>query len=241
MGGQKADPSKPNHDPEAHDDERPVCVVALAAYRIGRYPVTVTEYRRFLESGGYADTRYWASGGHGRRQAPARWEEQLRFPNRPVVGVSWYAALAYCRWAGGSLPSEAEWERAARGTDGRRLPWGNEPPDPSRCNYAMTVGHPTPVGVYPLGATPEGIHDLAGNVREWTQSLWGTKPGKPDFRYPYAASDGREDLEAAENVRRVLRGGGFNSNPRIVLCVSRRRYDLHSRLKYVGFRVVVCP
>ena len=130
MGAQKTDPSKPNYDPEAYDDEGPVCVVTLGAYRIGRYPVTVTEYRRFLESGGYADPRYWTAGGHGRRQAPDHWEEQVQFPNRPVVGVSWYEALAYCRWAGGSLPSEAEWERAARGTEGRRFPWGNGPPEP---------------------------------------------------------------------------------------------------------------
>ncbi|MBA2593048.1 MAG: SUMF1/EgtB/PvdO family nonheme iron enzyme [Gammaproteobacteria bacterium] len=85
---------------------------------MGRYPVTVTEYRRFLESGGYADPRYWTAGGPGDRQAPDHWEEQFQFPNRPVVGVSWYEALAYCRWAGGTLRSEREWERAARGTDG---------------------------------------------------------------------------------------------------------------------------
>jgi formylglycine-generating enzyme required for sulfatase activity len=163
MGAQKADPSKPNHDPVSYYNEGPVCVVALTAYRIGRYLVTVTEYRRFLESGGYADPRYWMTGGPT-RERPTRWEEQLQFPNRPVVGVSWYEALAYCRWAGGSLPFEAEWERAARGTDGRRFPWGNEPPDKTRCNHGNSIGHPTPVGVYPLGATPEGVHDLAGNV-----------------------------------------------------------------------------
>ncbi len=241
MGAQNKDPSKPNHDPEAYDDEGPVSVVPLDAYRIGRYPVTVTEYRRFLESGGYADPRYWMAGGHGRQSAPDNWEGQVQFPSRPVVGVSWYEALAYCRWAGGTLPSEAEWERAARGTGGRRFPWGNEPPDASRCNYDMNVGHPTPVGVYPQGATPEGMHDLAGNVWEWTRSLWGTDWNTPDFGYPYDADDGREDLEAAENVRRVRRGGGFDDSARDVRCASRYRLNPGSHGRNLGFRVVVRP
>ena len=226
---------------EAYGDEVPVSVVALDAYRIGRYPVTVTEYRRFVESGGYADPRYWTAGGHGRRPAPDTWEEQLQFPNRPVVGVSWYEALAYCRSAGGSLPSEAEWERAARGTEGGQFPWGNEWPGPKRCNYGNNIGHPTPVGVYPQGATPEGIHDLAGNVWEWTRSLWGTELGTADFRYPYDTGDGRENLEAAENVRRVLRGGGFSDDARDVRCTARRGLEPDHHYRYIGFRVVVRP
>lgn len=241
MGAQKTDPSKPNHDPEADDDEGPVSVVTLAAYRIGRYPVTVTEYRGFLESGGYADPRYWTAGGRGPREAPDHWEEQNRFPNRPVVGVTWYEALAYCRWAGGALPSEAEWERAARGTEGRRFPWGNEQPDPSRCNYDQNVGHLTPVGVYPQGATPEGIHDLAGNVFEWTRSVSGTRPYTFDFRYPYDAGDGREDLEAGENVGRFLRGGAFGNNARDARCASRVWFSPYYHLIFVGFLVVVRP
>jgi formylglycine-generating enzyme required for sulfatase activity len=242
MGAQKRDPSKPNYDPNAYDDERPVSVVALDAYRIGRYPVTVTEYQHFVESAGYADLRWRTAGGHGRRrQAPDHWEEQLQFPNRPVVGVSWYEALAYCRWAGGSLPSEAEWERAARGTEGRGFPWGNEPPDPTRCNYAMNVGHPTPVGIYPQGATPEGMHDLAGNVWGWTRSLWETKPGTVVSGYPYDADDVREGLEAAENVACGLRGGGFDSDARLVRCAYRIRLYPDVLDRRLGFRVVVCP
>ena len=240
MGAQKADPSKTNHDPEAYENEGPVSDVALDAYRIGRYPVTVTEYRRFLESGGYADPLHWTAGGPGRRQAPQRWEEQLPFPNRPVVGVSWYEALAYCRWAGGSLPSEAEWERAARGTEGRRFPWGTDPPN-TRCNYDCNIGHPTPVGIYPLGTTPEGVHDLAGNVWEWTRSLWGTDWNKPGLKYPYDASDGREDLEAAESVARVLRGGEFGSNAWYVRCTCRNGHVPLDHGWSIGFRVVVCP
>jgi formylglycine-generating enzyme required for sulfatase activity len=215
--------------------------VPLDSYRIGRYPVTVVEYQRFLESGGYADPRCWTASGYGRRDMPDDWEDQLRFPNRPVVGVTWYEALAYCCWAGGMLPSEAEWECAARGKRGRQFPWGNEWPAPTRCNYDKNVGHPTAVGVYPLGATPEGIHDLAGNAWEWTRSLWGTKAGMPEFSYPYDAGDGREDLEAPGNVTRVLRGGGFLYNRRLVRCAFRGRSGPVLHDGGFGFRVVLRP
>jgi len=105
----------------------------------------------------------------------------------------------------------------------------------------MNVARPTPVGIYPQGATPEGVHDLAGNVSEWTRSLWGTQPESPDFRYPYDAGDGREDLEAGENVRRVLRGAGFRSNPEYVRSAYRQRHNPVGRGRVMGFRVVVRP
>jgi formylglycine-generating enzyme required for sulfatase activity len=144
--------------------------VTLKASEIGRYPVTVGEYRRFVEDGGYVEERWWKAGGFGRSKEPTSWEEQQEHPNRPVTGVNWYEASAYCAWAGVRLPREAEWERAARGTEGRMYPWGNEEPDATRANYRETgPGHPTPVGLYPAGATPEGIHDLAGNVWEWVE------------------------------------------------------------------------
>lgn len=129
--------------------------------------MTVEEYRRFVEDDGYQDQRWWKAGGYGQTSEPGAWDEQKLHPNRPVVGVSWYEATAYCAWAGGRLPNEAEWERAAGRSDGREYPWGKEPPDPSRANYDRNVGHPTPVGHCPRGATPEGICDLAGNVWEW--------------------------------------------------------------------------
>jgi formylglycine-generating enzyme required for sulfatase activity len=139
------------------------------AFDIGRYPVTVQEYRRFMEDDGYRNEVWWKEGRAGDRSQPDQWEEQLLHPNRPVVNVTWYEAAAYCASVGGRLPTEAEWERAARGTVGRKYAWGDEPPDPSRANYVETkVGKPTPVGLFPRGATPEGIQDLAGNVSEWT-------------------------------------------------------------------------
>ncbi|MGH8590691.1 MAG: type II toxin-antitoxin system prevent-host-death family antitoxin [Gammaproteobacteria bacterium] len=103
----------------------------------------------------------------------------------------------------------------------------------------MVVPLDAPAGLYPEGATPEGLHDLAGNAWEWTRTLWGTKPGTPHFRYPYEAGDGREDLQAAENIAQVLRGGAFNGNASYVRCAYR--YRRHVRLSRIGFRVVVCP
>jgi formylglycine-generating enzyme required for sulfatase activity len=122
-----------------------------------------------------------------------------------VVNVSWFDALAYCRWLRETthqvyrLPSEAEWEKAARGTDGRPYPWGSEF-DKTRCNtFEAGMGHTTPVDAYPAGASPYGVLDLIGNVWEWCSSLYAD--------YPYNAADGREDLDAAG--WRVLRGGSW--------------------------------
>jgi len=176
MGTQKVDASQRNYDPAEWGDESPVHRVYLDAYRIGRYPVTVGEYRHFVEQGGYGDEQYWQAGGFQQWQAPDNWEEQLQYPNRPVVYVSWYEASAYAAWCGVRLPTEAEWERAARGTEGRKYPWGNEDPNPSLLNYQSNIGRATPVGVYPRGATPEGILDMAGNVWEWCQDWFGDYP-----------------------------------------------------------------
>lgn len=162
---------------EANDDQGPTREVQLHAFQIGRYPVTVQEFERFVKDDGYQERRFWDQGGFGKWQEPGSWNEQLLYPNRPVVDVSWYEAAAYGAWAGGRLPTEAEWERAAHGTEARKYPWGNEPPDPSRANYRDTrINAPTPVGLFPRGATPEGICDMAGNVWEWTADWY-----MPDF------------------------------------------------------------
>ncbi len=217
MGAQSKDRSEAGYDREAFDGrEAPVRRVAIGPFLIGRYPVPVQEFRRFVErhDDGYLNPRLWDPAGwawreKSDRREPGRWAEQLRHPNRPVTYVSWYEADAYCRWAGGRLPTEAEWEFAARGTEGRRYPWGPDEPTDRHANFAGRIGAPTPVGIYPLGATPEGVHDLAGNLWEWCQD-W--------YESYLEASRGVGTLEnpqgPAQGSARVLRGGSWDDDPR---------------------------
>jgi formylglycine-generating enzyme required for sulfatase activity len=143
-------------DPEAFQS-LPAGTRRVESFRIGRYPVTVWEYGKYLEA-------------NPKQEKPQEWEEQEKHPGRPVVSVSWNDAQAYCRWAGCRLLTDHEWEFAARGEKGRIYAWGDEPPDEQRANFGMKVGHPSPVGMFPEGATPEGVADMTGNVWEWTQS-----------------------------------------------------------------------
>lgn len=205
--------------------------MTLAAYRISHYPVTVTEYQRFVEAEGYRKEALWKEGGFGRWQAPEDWKDQLENPNRPVVGVSWFEAAAYAQWVDCRLPTEAEWERAARGAEGRRYPWGNADPNESLLNYESNIGRPTPVGIYPQGATPKGVQDMAGNIDEWCSDWW-------DDKY-YRKSPKQDPQGPSSGSSRVLRGGAWDGIPRG--CRSSFRYYClvpSVRLGDVGFRLV---
>jgi formylglycine-generating enzyme required for sulfatase activity len=179
--------------------------------------------------------------------------------NHPVVGVTWYEAVAYCRWLNGEvgwkrlglqegwevrLPSEAEWERAARGMDGRKYPWasGEEPTGKGHANFAASnIGGSSAVGLFVGGGTPEGLMDMGGNVWEWTRSLWGRDYGVPGFKYPYDPHDGREEEAAGCEVLRVLRGGSWDVPVGSLRCAFRFRFDPTLRDRDVGFRVVASP
>ena len=125
------------------------------------------------------------------------------------MSVTWYDADAYCRWLARKtgrpvqLPTEAQWEFAARGEEGRKYPWGEPPPSDQHANFLSSVGHATPVGIYPLGATPEGVEDMAGNVEEWCRDWFG----------PYSPDEQENPVGPVDGECRLLRGGGFNFYP----------------------------
>ncbi len=186
----------------------------------------------------------WYPADEAPRQ-PEYWEDsRFNQPAQPVVGVTWYEARAYCAWLSAQtgktyrLPSEAEWEAAARGVAGRAYAYGADF-DAARGNTFEThIRRTTPVGVFPGGFTAEGIADLCGNVWEWTTTLWGDDIRQPTFGYPYVATDGREDLQNGVS-RRVVRGGSWNVNQNVARAAFRNRGNPDNRDNDFGFRVVV--
>jgi formylglycine-generating enzyme required for sulfatase activity len=211
--------------------------VFLDAFWIAHVPVTNAQYRFFVEAGGRKPPRHWEDG-----RIPAGLE------SHPVVYVSWHDALAYCKWlreATGkavTLPTEAQWEKAARGSQDQRVyPWEGDW-NASYCNTAeLGLGGTTPVGIFPEGVSPYECLDMAGNVWEWTSSLWGKDWDKPEYTYPYDPADGRENLDAGVDVRRVLRGGSWYSDRDFARCSDRFRNNPNSCFGSRGFRVVVSP
>ncbi len=256
--------------------------------------MTQAQYAEFVQAEGYAQGKYWLEahaakywsqdGFKGRfddahRKSSYSFGDPFDLPNHPVVGVSWYEALAFSRWLAETwkaadllpagwqvrLPSEAEWEKAARGglelpspgvvrspqqgfdlpamalqpnpLPQRVYPWGEEP-EPDKANFDDTgIGTTSAVGCFPGGANPYGVLDLSGNVWEWTRSLWG-EGYKLEYTYPYTEKLGeRENLKAPANITRVLRGGAFNYAARFVRCAFRNGYYPNFLLRHYGFRV----
>jgi len=224
--------SDPTQDREALDDEKPQHRVTLPAFQIARFPVTVAEYACFVRSGHAKPTNYFNS---------LRWEDQLQRLDHPVVNVSWRDAMAYAGWVAERtgqpwrLPSEAEWEKAARwdpaSGHARIYPWGDQF-DSNRCNTSESKIGTTPVGSYAKGtrngASPCGAQDMAGNVWEWTASVY-----KP---YPYTTTDDRKQARATEN--RVLRGGSWRCGARNARAAYRYRSDPVGTDGDNGFRLV---
>jgi formylglycine-generating enzyme required for sulfatase activity len=214
----------------------------LYSYSISKHAITNAQFGAFVEAGGYAVQDYWTPAGWDWRQkqglaGPRTFGREFDLPNHPVVGASWYEAVAFCRWLSAiteqeiRLPTEAEWEKAARGTGGWKYPWGDEF-DAALCNVDGTgLSGTSTVGIFPGGASPCGALDMAGNVWEWCQSLYAS--------YPYQADDGREDLEASGS--RVLRGGAWHDVRSGARCAYRFDFDPRFRYFGVGMRVVLSP
>lgn len=218
----------------AQDNEQPQHTLYLPNYYIAKTVVTNAQYAAFVQDAREHRPTHWGS---------ERGRPPMRKETHPVVHVSWREAVAYCRWLSGvtgkhyRLPSEAEWEKAARGADGRAYPWGRRRYE-GRCNNADEDWDDTsPVGLYPRGASPYGLLDVAGNVWEWTASLWGEDSLEPDFEYPYDPKDGRENPRAGDDMRRVLRGGSFVDVAGDVRCAVRHAHLPYRRFRNVGFRV----
>jgi formylglycine-generating enzyme required for sulfatase activity len=196
------------------EDERPQHQVNVGEFFIDRTPVTNTQFAQFLSAKGTQAVNgqpwYDIDDNDARiHRREGNWTADTGSENHPVVEASWYGAVAYCAWLGKRLPTEAEWEKAARGTDGRKYPWGNEMPDRSRAHFGAGWNDLRPV----KGASPYGILDLAGNGWEWVGSAY--------LPYPYNPKDGREDLNRLQV--RVTRGGGHDSPPEELTTTQRGR------------------
>ncbi len=231
MGAQREDPKGRNYDGDADTiwDESPVHEVSLSEYWIGKYPVTVNQYKGFMDGGGYEEEKYWKFGGFGEYKEPENWQEQLGHPTRPVVSVSWYEAKAYAEWAGKRLATEAEWERAARGPgeEYRKWPWGDKEPDKETMNYGGNVGHATPVEIFPESISPEGVIDMAGNVWEWVEDCYGD----------YQSGSTVDPIGPEEGSFRVIRGGGWLYDASYCRSANRSGGEPGDRDGFLGFRL----
>jgi len=217
----------------------------LPDYQLGKYPVANAEYERFIEAGGYQNKSFWTKAGWieiGQNQNEPRYWQDERFnkPNQPAIGLSWYECVAYCRWLSAEtgqlyrLPTEAEWEKGARGVDGRVYPWGSEF-EASRLNARagdQQVCTITPVGIYPTGTSPFGLFDCAGNVWEWCATRW-----KKPFPYDVNQDEWQADYLEGQNLR-VLRGGSWNYKAEATRCSYRFKFQPYGWTGRGSYRVV---
>ena len=234
MGSDKA------KDDQAWDDELSQHGVMLSAYRIGKYPVTNGQFARFVQAGGYENEAYWTKAGWAERKkqnwTELRTSDNPRYnqANQPVVGVSWYEAVAYCNWLKATtgrafrLPDEAMWEKAARGTDGRIYPWGNRWLPENLNSSESNINRPSAVGIFPDGKSLYEAFDMCGNVWEWCSTAYGKN-------YPFQVVRYEEEVEGSETRR--LRGGAFDADQRLSRAACRYFSDPDLRDYFVGFRV----
>ncbi len=242
--------------------------VHLSEYSIDRYPVTVAAFAEFIHAGGYRSRRYWSDAGWAWRtaggiKAPRFWGEDewaaYLVPNHPVVGVSAWEAEAYAAFRDARLPTEAEWEKACCGVEGRCHPWGEAWIDDA-CAVRGLVRGTLPIGVFPKGASPYGVRDMVGCVWQWCRDAaddraaigaehdddpqrHGDRAGRGDGVGRSTTSELQRDPfidpdDYAEGTPRVTRGGGWNNLPWNLHCTSRNGYPPDSRFSNLGLRTV---
>jgi len=206
---------------QALEDERPARRVWLDAFVIDQYEVTTAQYAQFLAL--------------EKRTVPWQWEtvDLAQHGDRPVIGVDWHDADAYCRWKGKRLPTEAEWEKAARGTDGRLYPWGNQVATKELANFALGARFSyslvlLPVQSFDSGKSPYGLHHMAGNAYEWVQDWYGANY--------YETAPDRNPQGPTSGQFKVLRGGSWSDLPKYLLTYGRFKLPPETRNSYTGFR-----
>jgi formylglycine-generating enzyme required for sulfatase activity len=222
-----------------NSDEYPEHTVYLNAFEIDKCEVTNARYNAFINSGGYSERKYWTLEGWkyiaiNNITKPQWWDSGKyhsgpRYPDYPVTGISWFEACAFAKWAGKRLPTEAEWEKAARGIDGKTYPWGEEI-NSSKANYNNGVGASRSVGSYLSGESPYGCLDMAGNVWEWCNDWY-------DGNY-YSVSPAKSPAGPETGHVKVIRGGSWIVVDNVLRCAYRTYFILGTRDYFIGFRCV---
>lgn len=223
-------------------NERPARYVSLSAFWIDKSPVTNREFNHFIDLGGYRDPEWWLPEGWANIQKhnithPNYWyDSHFNSPECPVTGVSWWEAMAYAKFVGKALPTEAQWEYAAKGTSSRRFPWGDQDATPQLANYSPNYDtgerRTLPISVHPRNVSFFGCWDMAGNVAEWCLD---------NYAETYSKVEGWRDPLHLIDVRtpHVVRGGCWLYGEFYLRCTARDYYDPNLRDNLNGFRCVV--